>query len=148
MKKADNLKVVLDTNLIISAIISINSIPGQLFRAWRQDRYILIVSIQILEEIKEVSQRDSLKRKYPLFCQKATELFVTLKLAAEVVKPLQEEELIVHCRDPKDDKLLTLALAGGADYIVTGDRDLLILHKNPLLNNLKIVTAKDFLALL
>lgn len=71
-----------------------------------------------------------------------------MKLAAEMVKSLSEEKLPVHCRDPKDDKLLALAMAGKADYLVTGDKDLLCLNAHSALKSLKIITVKEFLGIL
>lgn len=146
MPKNDNVRVVIDTNLFISAVIVKNSLPDRLLTAWRDDKYSLLISHEILEEMQEVSNRDDIKNTYPKFCEKALHLLTALRLSAEIIEPLRQEKLPLHCRDLKDDMLLTLAIGGQADYLVTGDRDLLILHKNPALNDLKIVTAKDFLA--
>ncbi len=52
------------------------------------------------------------------------------------------KELITICRDPKDDKFLELAISGKADFIITGDQDLLIL--NPF-RDIEIITANEFL---
>jgi len=54
----------------------------------------------------------------------------------------------VAVRDVKDEKILASAIEGAADYLVTGDADLLILNGNPALGTLKIVTVRDFLAVL
>lgn len=62
--------------------------------------------------------------------------FVERAILVEIIEKVQE------CRDPKDDKILELALNGGAEYIVTGDKDLLVL--NPF-RDVKIVTAEEFL---
>lgn len=58
---------------------------------------------------------------------------------------MPEEQLPIRSRDPKDNKLLACALSTNADYLITGDEDLLILNGNPALGALKILTAKDFL---
>ena len=52
------------------------------------------------------------------------------------------EESIIACRDPKDDKFLELAVNGKADYLITGDRDLLILHP---FRDIQIISPADFL---
>jgi putative PIN family toxin of toxin-antitoxin system len=52
---------------------------------------------------------------------------------------------VTVCRDPKDDKFLSLAVSGGATYIVTGDKDLLALDP---FQGIRILTPSDFLALL
>ena len=56
--------------------------------------------------------------------------------------------LPVHVRDPKDAKILALALGGNADYLVTGDDDLLVLNGDPRLGKLQIVTVHTFLTVL
>ena len=58
---------------------------------------------------------------------------------------MPEKNLPIHSRDPKDDFLLSAALGGNADYLITGDEDLLILKDNPSLGKLRIITIKDFL---
>ena len=87
--------------------------------------------------------RDYIKQRYQLAEQRIGEFLADLRQAAEPVSPLQD--LPLHSRDPKDDKLLSLALGGNADYLITGDNDLLVLDGNPALGNLRIVTAAAFL---
>lgn len=148
MQKADKPRVVIDTNLVISTIIIAGGLPNQLLQAWKKDFYTLVISNEILEEIKEVLQRDCLQEKYHFIPEKTVPLITMLKFSAELARPLSEEDLPVHCRDIKDDKLLTLAMGGEADYLVTGDKDLLVLNGNPKLKKLKIITAKKFLSIL
>lgn len=66
------------------------------------------------------------------------EAFVERVILVEIVEPVQA------CRDPEDDKVLGLALSGQAQYIISGDRDLLVLAP---FRNLRIVTAEEFLKL-
>lgn len=145
MPSVDKLRVVIDTNLLVSAIIIANSLPDQLLRLWQNDLFVLIVSNETLEEIKDVLQRKHIKNKYHLSLEKITELVTTLRLAAELANPLLEEDLPIHCRDRKDDVLLALALDADADYLITGDEDLLLLNGKKELGKLKITTAKEFL---
>ena len=56
--------------------------------------------------------------------------------------------LPVQVRDPKDEHVLAAALSGKADYLVTGDEDLLHLDGDPKLGNLQIITAREFVNLL
>jgi len=146
MKKADKVRVVLDTNLLISAIIATGT-PYFLLEAWKDDMFNLISSMELLEEIKETSQKKYLQ-KYNRLPEKMDELIIVLRLAAEIVSPIQLEKLPIRCRDPKDDIVLAVALGGDADYLVTGDSDLLSLEGKPELGKLKIVKATDFLNLL
>ena len=69
-------------------------------------------------------------------------------LQARLVHPLPRDALPIHCRDPKDDPVLACALGGHADYIVTGDADLLELAGHPDLGALRILTPRVFLTLL
>jgi len=146
MTRVNKWRVVIDTNLLISGIITTGT-PFQLLEKWKENTFTLLLSLQLLEEIKDISQRDYLKNYY-LFSERIEELILSLRLAAEIVTPIPPEDLPLHSRDPKDDKLLSLALAGQADYLITGDKDLLILNRNPSLGKLKIITAKEFLNLI
>ena len=87
--------------------------------------------------------RDYVKQRYQLPQEEIQELLTSLREATERVTPL--DSLPLHSRDPKDDKLLALALGGNADYLITGDQDLLVLNDNPGLENLRIITAAVFL---
>ena len=64
------------------------------------------------------------------------ETFVERAVLVEVIEKVQE------CRDPKDEKILELALNGGAEYIISGDKDLLVLNS---FRDVKIVTAEKLL---
>ena len=140
------LRVVIDTNLLISASITAQSPPDRIFKSWLKDSYILITSQEQLEELKDVSQRKKLKT-YPLFLNKITEVIEDIEAAAELVEPLFEDDLPILGRDPKDNYLLATALGGDADYLITGDQDLLVLNGDRALGKLKIISAKDFWAM-
>lgn len=100
-----------------------------------------------LEELHSVSQRDMLKNKYKRIAEDLPKLLFALSSSAVFVEPVPIENLPVRCRDPKDDILLTTALGGNADYLVTGDNDLLALNGMPELGTLRIVNATAFLSL-
>lgn len=148
MDGANKLRVVIDTNLVISAAIISDSLPDHLLRAWQQDRYALLFSEEMLEELKDVSKRSPLVEKYHLLPQRIARFISSLELAAVKVQPLPASELPVRSRDPKDNFLLACAFAGEADYLITGDKDLLVLNGDPRLGQRKIVSAKEFLALI
>ena len=149
MKKASKqiFRVVIDTNLLISAVIALKGLPNKLIRAWQKDRITLIFSSRLIRELEEVSQRDKFKQ-YHLFNEQIVELVDNIKAFAEIIPSIPEEQLPIHSRDLKDDKLLACALSTNVDYLITGDEDLLILNGNSALGNLKIITAKDFLNLI
>src|SRR3990172_8772551 len=144
MPRAKRVRVVVDTNLIISAALIPQSPPDRLFKSWLQGSFNLLTSEEQLAEIKDASKKGKLK-EYPLFLNRITELAQNLEFAAELVKPVPEANLPVHSRDTKDDYILAMSLGGKADYLVTGDEDLLILKTNPSLGELQIITVKEFL---
>lgn len=146
MKKGTKLRVVVDTNLLISAIIAPRGPPNKLIRVWQEVKFSFITSPYLLKELDEVSQRDKFGGYY-LFKKQMVELVDAIKASAEVIPSLVEEELPIHSRDPKDDKLLACALPGNADYLITGDEDLLVLNGDSALGKLKIITVKEFLEL-
>jgi len=128
------MKVVIDTNIWISYLL------GSLLQG--MDEKILskeikvVVSDEMLKEISEVSSRPKFKN---IFTAKSIkELFSLLDSYAIVVSPSQKVNV---CRDGKDNFLLEVALEGEADYLVTGDEDLLVLDP---FHNTKIVKPKDF----
>lgn len=145
MPNDKRLRVVLDTNLIISAALILQSPPDRIFKSWLKGFFDLLISKEQLEEIKEVSKKEKLK-SYSLFSNRIEEFIQNLEFAAELIKPIPEANLPVHSRDPKDDYILAVSLGGKADYLVTGDEDLLVLKTDPGLGKLKIVTVKQFLS--
>ncbi|MDP3733498.1 MAG: putative toxin-antitoxin system toxin component, PIN family [Candidatus Daviesbacteria bacterium] len=146
-KNRQSFRAVIDTNLLISAVIAPKGLPNKLIRAWQKDHITLIFSPKLIRELEEVSQRDKFKQ-YHLFNEQIIELIDNIKAFAEIVPSIPEEQLPIRSRDSKDDKLLACALSANVDYLITGDEDLLILNENSALGNLKIITAKDFLNLL
>ena len=145
MPKVNKPRVVIDTNLIISAAIFTEGSPRKLLQAWKDKLFDLSISDDVLDEIVCVSQREHLVNKYKLFQKLIAELISALNLTAEIINPTGEVKLPVHSRDPKDDKILALAISAKADYIITGDKDLLVLNNMQSLGKLRIITVKEFL---
>ena len=133
---SNRVRYVFDTNVIISALLFENSKPAQAFQYALANGEILL-SFDLLEELNEVLGRKKFN-KYVTNEEREEFLEAIIERAVliEIVENVQE------CRDPKDDKVLELALNGEAQYIITGDRDLLVL--NPF-RNLKVITVEDFL---
>jgi putative PIN family toxin of toxin-antitoxin system len=136
-------RAILDTNLFVSAFISPTGTPNQLITLWEQRNIILLTSAALIDEVDRVLHRASIKEKYQLSEERIERLLTRLHLTAEWVMPLAS--LPLHSRDPKDDHLLACALGGGADFLITGDNDLLVLDTDPALEQLQIVTAQAFL---
>ena len=147
MKRTGKPRVVIDTNLLISAAIAPKGFPNRLIQTWQKDQLTLIISSKLLLELEEVFQRDKF-RQYHLFREQMVELVDIIKASVEVISSMSEEELPIHSRDPKDDKLLSCALSSEADYLITGDEDLLVLNGNPALGKLTVISVKNFLNLI
>jgi putative PIN family toxin of toxin-antitoxin system len=113
---------VLDTNLLISAILVTGSTSQQVFDKAIEAGKIL-QSQATLEEIATVILRPKFN-KYLTLTER--ELFLK-KLRAEA-QIIDVAITITECRDAKDNKFLELAISGNADYIISGDDDLLVLH--------------------
>ena len=137
-------RTVVDTNLLVSGLISAMGAPAVLIDALRQDRFLLLSSQPLTAEVDGVLARPSLARYS--FDPALTSLVRARVANAEQVVPLTP--LPVTSRDPKDDKFLACALGGAADYLVTSDQDLLVLDGHPALGTLRIITARVFLELL
>lgn len=139
------LRTVLDTNLFISSLIRSGGAPDRIVGAWEGGAFLLLTTLELIAEFVDVSSRQSFLTRYrPSQSRIAT--FLRGFAAAEQVTPLVD--LPIHCRDPKDDNLLACALGGGADVLVTGDRDLLVLDGEPALGKLRVLSPEDFLALI
>lgn len=147
MPDENKARVVIDTNLLISSAIVPKGPPDKLIKAWLKKAFTMLISYNQLEEIRKVSQRKKFKNR-PMFTKRVAELIENIEFVAEKTVPIPEDDLLLHVRDPKDDFLLACALGGDADYLVTGDQDLLVLNGNLSLGKLKIISAKDFLGMI
>ena len=133
---SSKVRYVFDTNVIVSSLLFKSGNPSKAFRYALQYGEVLL-SLELLEELSDVLGREKFNRFVTTEERdEFLETFVERATLVEVIEKVQE------CRDPKDDKILELALNGQAEYIVTGDKDLLVLHP---FRNVKIVTAEEFL---
>lgn len=131
-------RLVFDTNVVVSAALFPDSVPRRaIVHALRLGA--ILMADELAEEIRNVLIRARFDR---YATQDVREEFVRdLMLDVELVTVT---EPVQACRDPDDDKILELAVNGGADYIVTGDDDLLVL--NPF-HGIAIVTPSEFLTI-
>jgi putative PIN family toxin of toxin-antitoxin system len=121
---------------VISALLFRNSKPAKAFRYTLKYGEVLS-SLELLEELSEALGRDKFNRY--VTSEEREEFLESLIERIELITPVGTIQV---CRDPKDDMVLSLALTGKANYIISGDNDLLVL--NPF-RNVKIVTAEEFL---
>lgn len=115
-------RIVLDINLIISRMLLTRGVAAAVFDLV-YDSCFLLTSEPVLAELREVAERAKFDRYLDVATRRE---FVDRYAAAARLIPVMHT--VRDCRDPKDDKLLELALSGRADLILTGDEDLLILH--------------------
>jgi putative PIN family toxin of toxin-antitoxin system len=119
------MRVVVDTNVLVRALIMPHGTVGPVLLRLRQGDYTLLYAQSLLEELVDVLNRPRIRNKYRLTEEDIETVVSLILLRGEAVLP---EQRITACRDPKDDKFLEVAVAGEADVIVTGDEDLLVLH--------------------
>ena len=139
---ADVLRVLLDTNQLVSSLLSTRGPQGQLVDAWRRRAFLLFVTLGQLDEIADVLTRPKIAKKYPI-PPGDRRAFLDLLRTEAVVLPDAPAPGV--CRDPDDDYLLGCAAAGAVDYLVTGDADLWSVGRH---RGVSIVDARHFLHLL
>ena len=135
------MRVILDTNVLVSALLTPYGVPARLLDAWFEGRYELLSSEVQLEELRLVTRHPKVRR------------FIEPVIAGGLVNDLRQfaEQLtalptIDVSKDPADNFLLAMAEAGRADTLATGDkRDVLALKRH---GSTRIVTAKRLLELL
>lgn len=114
--------VTLDTNVYISGTTISASPPGQIIRAWEEEKLKIALSEPILAEIREVFSRPYFQIKLGWGTQEVNRYVDHLKFSAIVVSG---STLVNVCKDPYDNMLFSCALEANADYIVSGDRAVL-----------------------
>lgn len=117
------LRVVLDTNVLLSGIAYPASIPGKIMAAWRHGSIDVLLSTFILEELQRVLPR--LEHRHGLSQPEIADLVDALFIQAEVFDPPVDVE--PDLRDINDQPVLAALKASGADYLISGDKDLLAL---------------------
>lgn len=118
------LRVVLDTNLLVSYLLTQGKTMSRIINYWKNGDIAVIVSPAIVEELVEVVQRPRLRQQMVADPKILIEL-----LSFEAMHINGNLALPGSSRDPKDDKFLACAVEGEAAYIVSGDEDLLSLKK-------------------
>ncbi len=129
------MRLIFDCNVLVRALLDDSSFSGQALE--KAESSTLLISIPVLAETIEVITRPKFDRYISIGVRKLfLEEYELRSLKIEIIKQIKA------CRDPNDDKYLELALNGNADYIITNDPDLLILHP---FEKIPIITPKEFL---
>lgn len=130
-------RVILDTNLLISRALTPSSLTASAVRLII-DHSDLLVSQATMDEFATTLNRVQTKGYV-----KQDEAIALITAYKEMVEWIPIIERVKECRDPKDDKFLELAINGHAEYLITGDKDLLVLDP---FRDTHILSAKDFIA--
>ena len=135
------MRVILDTNVLLGALISPGGAPDQIYRAWRAARFELVTSAYQLDELRRASRYPKLKLLLPAH---RVGTMVNNMLRALVLGALPQPEG-AGLNDPNDTFLLAMALVGEADYLVTGDRRAGLLQRGSV-GRTRILTPAGFCA--
>ena len=134
------MRLVVDTNILVSALLAAASLPAQLIVLWRAGRFELLTAAEQLDELMRVTRYPKIRAR--LAPALAGRLVNDLRGLAVMVEVLPQVDV---SPDPDDNYLLALAAAGAADFLVTGDkRDLLGLG---IYQGTRIITVRDFLSM-
>jgi len=140
------MRVFIDTNVLVSVLLNLaeSGSVRAIFQAFTAARFILLISGKLIDELTETV------RAKPRLSKRITEerlnRFVSLLMqTAELIDEI-EEPIPSVTRDPDDDYVLAYALVGAADYLITGDNDLLSLQGQ--IAGLEIVTPTQFVEIL
>lgn len=117
------IRAVLDANVFVSAILSAKGNPGKILNAWRDDKFLLLISRPILEELGRVLRYPKIKKRHRWSEQKIQTFLEDLSRLT-IVTP-GKLSLAIIADDPSDDRYLECAVEGEADYLVSGDDHLL-----------------------
>ena len=135
MTTNSSMRLVIDTNVLVSAILSPVSISAKVLN-WGEDNGVILYSTATLAEVLSVLGRSKFS-KY-IDHDDIDGLSIRIKTAWLLIEILNQVQL---CRDPKDDKFIDLALNGEASHLITGDNDLLVL--NPI-KNTSVINPRTF----
>ncbi len=134
------MRVVLDTNILVSALLIQTGHPAAIYRTWREGHFTLLTCAEQLDELRATLRKPAIAARVKPY--KAGVLVNELKKLAESVEVLPDVRRSV---DSTDDFLLAASEAGRANYLVTGDKSgLLVLERH---KDTRIVTARAFAAL-
>ncbi|HDD62762.1 MAG TPA: putative toxin-antitoxin system toxin component, PIN family [Chloroflexi bacterium] len=136
------MRIVIDTSVLVSGLIRPQGAPGDVLRSLRDGKFAALYSNETIMEIVDVLGRNKFRQKYHIEPDDISALINLIRLRGEAIVP---EVTIIDCRDPKDNKFLEVALTGGADYLVSGDSDLLSM--NPC-QTIPILNPAEFLAVI
>ncbi len=139
-------RVVIDTNVIISAFIS-GGKSLNILDYWKNGDITLVVSNTILQEYKDVLSSEKIRNKYKISLFNI-DLFIKdiVSISYFVDDHMLKDRPLILSRDHKDDIFISCALISNCKYLISGDKDVLALKNNRLLGKLRIITPSEFIS--
>ena len=135
------LKVVLDTNVLVSSLLVKVGLPAAVVDAWRQRQYLLVTSPDLIAEVGATLNYPRIRRKYLVTDEDVEQLTSLLEQDALLVPGLAQVTGVIP-DDPADEKVLACAVDAEADVIVSGDLHLLALGEY---QGIRVLTVREFL---
>ena len=137
------MRVVLDANVLVSALISPKGSPATVLSYWQEGKLEIVVSAAILQEVDRVLRYPRIQERYHLSEELVQRFLSLLRKGAIVVEP--DEQVQIVERDPSDNRYVECAVAGRALYIVSGDGHLLDLKEY---GGIQVLAPREFVTLL
>jgi putative PIN family toxin of toxin-antitoxin system len=134
-------RIILDTNILVSALVSEHGVPAQLLNAWTDKVFILVTSTTQIAEFTAVTRRPIVR---PLLTPSTVGRFIND--LHRFATTLDQLPIVDRSRDPNDNCLLAMVEAGAADYLVTGDQRAVLALKQH--GATQIITARAMLKIL
>ncbi len=136
------MRIVLDTNVVISAFLSPSGPPAQIVDAWQRREFMVIVSQAVIAEYQRALEYDHIRKRHRMTNEQLDELISGFHERGTLVAL---DETINIVRDPNDNHLIECAVAESATYNVSGDSHLLEVGEH---RGIYIVTPRAFLAVM
>ncbi|MBI3943581.1 MAG: putative toxin-antitoxin system toxin component, PIN family [Chloroflexi bacterium] len=133
----------IDTNVLVSRFLSPTGIPAQIFHLWRETVFEVVVSESVLSEYQRVLGYEHIRARHQMSDAEIADVLLDLRRFSLLVAPQGQVEVIGA--DPEDNKFLECAVAGSADYIISGDLHLLQLKAY---RGIQILAPAAFIALI
>jgi putative PIN family toxin of toxin-antitoxin system len=137
------MRVVLDANVLVSAVLSPHGAPAQMLNAWRAHQFDLVISAAILAEIGRVFRCPKIAKRHR-WSEEQVQAFLE-NLAHLAIMTPGILTLAVITDDPSDDRYLECAVEGEASYLVSGDQ---LLVRLGVYQGIPILTPRAFVEML
>jgi putative PIN family toxin of toxin-antitoxin system len=136
------MRLVVDANVFISAFIARKGVPGRLLARLVAEGHVFLVSEKTMEELRRTLAYPKIRKVLKPRSHEVEQLLSSVEILSEEVNTSWSVSGL-DCRDPKDIEYLAVAIAGHADYIVSGDNDLLV---KDAVEGIQIITPAQLLS--